>query len=70
MIDDDHIRQRAYELWELAGNPDGDPEAFWHQAREQLIAEQQPAAQNTLDSAGGHGQSGIAQPVPGTRPSS
>ena len=67
MIDDDQIRQRAYELWELAGKPDEAPETHWHSAREQLIAEQQPAAQNTLDTVGGAGQSGISQPVPGSR---
>ena len=29
------IRERAYELWQQAGSPDGRHEEFWHQAREE-----------------------------------
>ena len=30
---DEHIRKRAYELWEQAGQPEGRSEEFWHAAR-------------------------------------
>jgi hypothetical protein len=29
---EDEVRQRAYELWQSEGCPDGDPDAFWHRA--------------------------------------
>lgn len=61
MIDDEKIRQRAYELWELDGRRDGAEQDHWRQAREQLEAESQPAGSNNLDSAGVNGQSGIAE---------
>lgn len=35
-IKDEDIRQRAYDLWEAAGRPDGSHEHHWHQAREEL----------------------------------
>jgi hypothetical protein len=59
MIDEAKIRERAYELWELAGSTEGDELVYWHQAREQLESEQQPPGANTLDSASGLGQTGI-----------
>ncbi len=34
------IRRRAYELWELAGRPEGRSEEFWHAARLELGAEE------------------------------
>ena len=33
------IRVRAYELWQLAGEPKGLSEEFWEQAKEQIAAE-------------------------------
>ena len=33
------IRERAYELWELEGRPEGSPEAYWHRAKELIEAE-------------------------------
>ena len=38
--DDDAIRMRAYQLWELAGRPEGQHDEHWRQA----IAELTPAA--------------------------
>jgi hypothetical protein len=34
------IRRRAYELWELAGWPQGRSEEFWHAARSELGAKE------------------------------
>jgi hypothetical protein len=62
MIDDAKIRERAYELWELDGRPEGAEYSHWLQAREQLESEaRQPAAANTLDSVGGSTESGIPE---------
>jgi len=61
MIDDSQIRERAYELWELAGKPDGAEQDHWREAREQLQAQQQPAGADTLDAVSGGMQSGGPQ---------
>lgn len=42
-IDEDRIRERAYELSEAAGHPEGNDEHFWHAARLELIGKQQAA---------------------------
>ena len=36
---EERIRQRAYELWELDGRQEGDPDAFWHRATTDLDRE-------------------------------
>lgn len=61
MIDEDKIRERAYQLWELDGKPEGSQDDHWRQAQVQLEAEIQPPGSNTLDSVGGATQSGIAE---------
>jgi hypothetical protein len=61
MIDEQKIRERAYELWELDGKPDGTDQEYWRQAQVQLEAEIQPPGSNTLDSVGGATQSGIPE---------
>ena len=33
---EDHIRRRAYHLWEEAGRPEGRSEEFWHAARAEI----------------------------------
>lgn len=38
---EDRVRQRAYQLWEQAGAPEGRPDDYWHQA-EAEINEAQP----------------------------
>ena len=43
-ISDDAIARRAYEIWESRGCPDGDGSDNWEVAREQLLAESQPAS--------------------------
>ena len=37
---EEDIRRRAYELWELAGMPEGRSDEFWHEARSELGAEE------------------------------
>ena len=34
--DEDRIRDRAYELWEAAGRPEGDGVEFWYQAEHEI----------------------------------
>ncbi len=60
MIDESQIRARAYELWELAGKPDGAEQEHWRQALEQLQA-QQPAGGDSPDSVSDGTQSGVSQ---------
>jgi len=33
------IRERAYQLWEQAGSPEGDGVAFWVEAERQLVSD-------------------------------
>ena len=33
---ENHIRARAYSIWEAAGRPDGEHESHWHQAMKEL----------------------------------
>lgn len=62
-MDDTRIRERAYELWESEGRPDGRHEEHWQQARRELDGgEAAPAADGTPDAAPGP-DAGI--PVPG-----
>lgn len=35
-LPDDDIRQKAHELWEAAGRPDGRDQEFWHEAERAL----------------------------------
>lgn len=38
---EERIRQRAYELWEDAGRPEGGAEHFWHQAERDITSQPQ-----------------------------
>jgi len=38
-IEDDKIRDRAYQLWEKAGQPEGREQDFWYQAERELAEE-------------------------------
>lgn len=45
---EEHVRVRAYHLWEANGRPEGRDLEFWEQARQsltngELLGEQQPA---------------------------
>jgi Protein of unknown function (DUF2934) len=36
---EEDIRKRAYHLWKLAGEPNGNPDEFWYQAEKEIIKE-------------------------------
>lgn len=38
-IDTDKIRDRAYQLWDRAGQPEGREQDFWYQAERELAEE-------------------------------
>ncbi len=40
----DPIRDRAYQLWEQAGRPEGGDLEFWERARQEIESEQAAAA--------------------------
>jgi hypothetical protein len=39
--DDDMIRNRAYELWDQAGQPEGREQEFWYEAERELAEEEE-----------------------------
>ena len=47
MIEDLKVRERAYELWEKGGSPEGSEELYWRLAQEQLEAEANQATDNS-----------------------
>jgi hypothetical protein len=46
---EDQIKERAHQLWEAAGKPDGRHEEFWHQAERELQGPADKAAGDRLD---------------------
>ncbi|MEQ8599665.1 MAG: DUF2934 domain-containing protein [Devosia sp.] len=38
-VDQDKIRDRAFQLWDKAGQPEGREEEFWYQAERELAEE-------------------------------
>lgn len=38
-FDEDKIRDRAYQLWDLSGKPEGREQEFWYQAERELAEE-------------------------------
>jgi hypothetical protein len=44
MQDEERVRQRAHEIWEKAGRPDGQHDAHWEQACREIEAEQRDSA--------------------------
>ncbi|WP_205925005.1 DUF2934 domain-containing protein, partial [Pseudomonas viridiflava] len=53
MIDEQKIREKAYELRQQAGSPEGESESleFWDKAQKTLEADQPPADAALLDSS-------------------
>jgi hypothetical protein len=39
MFDQEKIRDRAYQLWDRAGQPDGREQEFWYDAERELAEE-------------------------------
>jgi hypothetical protein len=36
------IREKAYELWQMDGSPEGKPDEYWHRARQIIENEAMP----------------------------
>lgn len=50
MQGEEHVRQRAHEIWEKAGRPDGQHESHWEQAYREIETEgDAPSAGVTAD---------------------
>lgn len=58
MIDESKISERAHQLWEQAGRPEDQSDTYWHQAREQLEAEQGSSGVDTGESTSSDLESG------------
>ncbi|HYD98562.1 MAG TPA: DUF2934 domain-containing protein [Alphaproteobacteria bacterium] len=52
---EDRIRERAYQLWEEAGRPDGAHDQHWEEARRQIEAESVTGAAGSDGPAEGAG---------------
>ena len=64
-VDESKIRDRAYELWEREGRPEGAAQSNWKQASDELESEASDTSNaDTLDDASGGVESGVAQPMP------
>jgi hypothetical protein len=66
-IDEAKLRERAYQLWEQEGRPEGATQSHWRQAAAQLQAEAEAAnadGPSTVDTGVGGMESGVAQPRP------
>ena len=46
---EERIREKAHQLWEAAGKPEGREDEFWHQAEKELGSD---PANNTEESSG------------------
>jgi Protein of unknown function (DUF2934) len=47
------VRERAYQLWEAAGRPDGRSDEFWQRAEAEIVVEDQEASNEAdLESKG------------------
>jgi Protein of unknown function (DUF2934) len=64
-LDEKKIQERAHQLWEREGRPEGAAQSHWKQAAEQIRSETENATNaDTLDTASGGVESGVAQPMP------
>lgn len=48
---DEQIRERAYYLWEQAGEPKGTPDEYWEQARAEIEKEAPPVESGPIADA-------------------
>ena len=48
----ERVRERAYEIWQRQGSPDGHADQFWLMAEEELLAEDRSAASAGAAEAG------------------
>ena len=58
MQDEERVRQRAYEIWEEAGRPDGQHNAHWQQACHEIETEggEPPATVDAPDTSSENAQ--------------
>lgn len=73
-ISEEKIRQRAQEIWEQEGRPDGRAEEHWRQAAEELMREDEDGQGSQQKQDGGQGSqspSGLSSTLQpgGTTPS-
>lgn len=61
-----HIRELAYRIWESEGRPEGQAIRHWHEACE-LVGATGGDSGDTLDTASGGVESGVAPPMPERR---
>ncbi|MFC3166070.1 DUF2934 domain-containing protein [Ciceribacter thiooxidans] len=59
---DEHVRSRAYEIWEQEGRPDGEHERHWRQASEEFEAGLAASAEATDLPCGAEGLATGLQP--------
>lgn len=64
---EERIRQRAYALWQNAGEPHGDSDAHWHQARNEIDAESAALDGELADSFPASDPPSMTDPSAGTR---
>lgn len=64
----DRIRQRAHEIWESEGCPEGREAEHWAQAEAELAGQGQTDAQQADPDAPSQDSSGMIQPSGATRP--
>jgi len=60
MSDEQRIRDRAYEIWEAKGRPEGQEAEHWAQARDEVEFYKEG------DATAGSVESGVAIPMPAT----
>ena len=48
----ERVRQRAYQLWEQEGRPDGKAEEHWRRAEEEIARDEEPSAPTTPEELG------------------
>lgn len=58
-VADDKIRDRAYQLWDQAGQPEGREEEFWY------LAERELSADDEVDSSKESAETRLPPLVPG-----
>lgn len=48
-LSEEDIRNRAYVLWQQAGEPPGRMDTFWYEAEKELLAERRQDGEMPLD---------------------
>jgi hypothetical protein len=64
MTEESQIRERAYELWERDGRPEGAEEFYWRLAQEQLEPDAKPSNFDTAEKVPNEWESSSDQSSP------